>query len=313
MTRKKVVVIGGGHGQSAILRGIKKIEEIDLTAIVTVADDGGSTGKLRRDFQIPAMGDIRGVMIALAESETLLSTLMDYRFDETSETMGGHNLGNIILTALTQSTGSFMDAISMISKVLKVKGNIVPSTTQVITLYAIMEDGTIVRGESNIPKVRNHIQKVYYKEKVKATDAAIRAIYDADYIVYGAGSLYTSILPNIIIDDIKQAIQQSKAKKIYFCNPMTQSGETEFYTVEDHVKAIESHVQDKIDKVFVASDMIPNEVLKAYLAEHSTKVPLSEKEHEYEVELCSLLSFENRLVRHDAKKVKEVFLKELGE
>ncbi|MBQ9840180.1 MAG: uridine diphosphate-N-acetylglucosamine-binding protein YvcK [Erysipelotrichaceae bacterium] len=310
---KKVVVIGGGHGQAAVLRGLKDIDSISLTTIVTVADDGGSTGKLRRDFQIPAMGDIRGVMIALAESETLLSTLMDYRFDESSETMGGHNLGNIILTALTQSTGSFMDAISMISKVLKVKGHIVPSTTQVITLYAIMEDGTIVRGESNIPKVRNHIQKVYYKEKVKATDAAIRAISDADYIVYGAGSLYTSILPNIIIDDIKLAIQQSKAKKIYFCNPMTQSGETEFYTVEDHVKAIESHVQDKIDKVFVASDMIPNEVLKAYLLEHSTKVPLSEKEHEYDVELCSLLSFENRLVRHDAKKVKEVFLKELGE
>lgn len=310
---KKVVVIGGGHGQAAVLRGLKDIDSISLTTIVTVADDGGSTGKLRRDFQIPAMGDIRGVMIALAESETLLSTLMDYRFDESSETMGGHNLGNIILTALTQSTGSFMDAISMISKVLKVKGHIVPSTTQVITLYAIMEDGTIVRGESNIPKVRNHIQKVYYKEKVKATDAAIRAIYDADYIVYGAGSLYTSILPNIIIDDIKQAIQQSKAKKIYFCNPMTQSGETEFYTVEDHVKAIENHVQDKIDKVFVANDMIPNEVLKAYLLEHSTKVPLSDIEHEYEVELCSLLSFENRLVRHDSKKVKEVFLKELGE
>ena len=242
---KNVVVIGGGHGQAAVLRGIKDIDSIHLTTIVTVADDGGSTGKLRRDFQIPAMGDIRGVMIALAESESLLSTLMNYRFDETSETMGGHNLGNIILTALTQSTGSFMDAISMISKVLKVKGNIVPSTTQVITLYAIMEDGTIVRGESNIPKVRNHIQKVYYNEPVKATEGAIQAIYDADYIVYGAGSLYTSILPNIIIDDIKQAIQQSKAKKIYFCNPMTQSGETEFYTVEDHVKAIEDHVQDK--------------------------------------------------------------------
>lgn len=310
---KNVVVIGGGHGQAAVLRGIKDIDSIHLTTIVTVADDGGSTGKLRRDFQIPAMGDIRGVMIALAESESLLSTLMNYRFDETSETMGGHNLGNIILTALTQSTGSFMDAISMISKVLKVKGNIVPSTTQVITLYAIMEDGTIVRGESNIPKVRNHIQKVYYNEPVKATEGAIQAIYDADYIVYGAGSLYTSILPNIIIDDIKKAIQQSKAKKIYFCNPMTQSGETEFYTVEDHVKAIEDHVQDKIDKVFVANDMIPNDVLKAYLAEHSTKVPLSKTEHDYEIELCSLLSFENRLVRHDANKVKEVFLKELGE
>ena len=310
---KKVVVIGGGHGQAAVLRGLKDIDSIELTTIVTVADDGGSTGKLRRDFQIPAMGDIRGVMLALAESETLLSTLMNYRFDENSETMGGHNLGNIILTALTQSTGSFMDAITMISKVLNVKGNIVPSSTQVITLYAVMEDGTIVRGESNIPKLRNHIQKVFYREPVKATDAAIDAICNADYIVYGAGSLYTSILPNIIIDGIRSAIQQSKAKKIYFCNPMTQSGETEFYTVEDHVKAIESHVQDKIDKVFVASDIIPNDVLKAYLNENSTRVPLSIVEHEYEVELCSLLSFDNRLVRHDAQKVKEAFLKELGE
>ena len=310
---KKVVVIGGGHGQAAVLRGLKDIKDIELTTIVTVADDGGSTGKLRRDFQIPAMGDIRGVMIALAESETLLSTLMDYRFDEESETMGGHNLGNIILTALTKSTGSFMDAITMISKVLNVKGNIVPSTTQVITLFAVMEDGTIVRGESNIPKVRNHIQKVYYTEEVKATEDAIHAISEADYLVYGAGSLYTSILPNVIIEDIKLAIQKSKAKKIYFCNPMTQSGETEFYTVEDHVQAIEDHVQDKIDKVYVANDIIPNEVLKAYLVEHSTKVPLAKEDHEYEVELCSLLSFENKLVRHDAQKVKEVFLKELGE
>ena len=310
---KKVVVIGGGHGQAAVLRGLKDIENIELTTIVTVADDGGSTGKLRRDFQIPAMGDIRGVMLALAEEETLLNTLMNYRFDEHSETMGGHNLGNIILTALTQSTGSFMEAITMISKVLKVKGNIIPSTTQVITLYAVMEDGTIVRGESNIPKVRNHIQKVYYKEPVKATADAIDAIRNADYIVYGAGSLYTSILPNIIIEDIRLAIQQSKAKKLYFCNPMTQSGETEFYTVEDHVKAIEDHVQDKVDKVFVANDIIPNDVLKAYLKEHSTRVPLEKVEHEYEVELCSLLSFDNRLVRHSAQKVKATFQKELEE
>ena len=310
---KKVVVIGGGHGQAAVLRGLKDIENIELTTIVTVADDGGSTGKLRRDFQIPAMGDIRGVMLALAEEETLLNTLMNYRFDEQSETMGGHNLGNIILTALTQSTGSFMEAITMISKVLKVKGNIVPSTTQVITLYAVMEDGTIVRGESNIPKVRNHIQKVYYNKPVKATSAAIDAIRSADYIVYGAGSLYTSILPNIIIEDIRLAIQQSKAKKVYFCNPMTQSGETEFYTVEDHVRAIEDHVQDKVDKVFVASDIIPNDVLKAYLKEHSTRVPLATNEHEYEVELCSLLSFDNRLVRHNAQKVKAAFQKELEE
>lgn len=310
---KRVVVIGGGHGQAAVLRGLKDIEQIELTTIVTVADDGGSTGRLRQDFHMPAMGDIRGVMIALAESESLLSDLMNYRFDDTSETMGGHNLGNIILTALTQTTGSFMDAIARVSQVLKVKGNIVPSTTQVITLYAIMEDGTIVRGESNIPKVRNHIQKVYYEEKVKASAAAVEAIQKADYIIYGAGSLYTSILPNLIIDEIKEAIQKSSAKKIYFCNPMTQSGETEFYTVEDHVQAIEEHLQDRIDEVYVANDEIPINILDLYLKENSTHVPLRDAQHHYRVVECSLLNMDSGMIRHDAKKIKEIFLKELGE
>lgn len=310
---KRVVVIGGGHGQAAVLRGLKDIDGIELTTIVTVADDGGSTGRLRQDFHMPAMGDVRGVMLALAESETTLGQLMNYRFDDTSETMKGHNLGNLILTALTQTTGNFMEAIATVSSVLKVKGNIIPSTTQVITLYAVMEDGTIVRGESNIPKVRNHIQKVYYAEPVKACGAAVEAIQQADYIIYGAGSLYTSILPNLIIDEIREAIQQSNAKKIYFCNPMTQSGETEFYTVEDHVQAIEDHLQDKIDVVYVANDEIPRYILDLYLKENSTHVPLRDREHRYQVIECPLLNMDTGVIRHDANKLKEVFLKELGE
>jgi len=309
---KKVVVIGGGHGQAAMLRGLKEIDTIQLTTIVTVADDGGSTGRLRKDYNIPAMGDIRGVMIALAKSETLLSTLMDYRFDEDKEELSGHNLGNIILTALTNSTGSFMEAIKQVSDVLNVRGKIIPSTTQVITLYAIMEDGTIVRGESNIPRVRNQIQKVYYDEKVHATAEAIEALAEADYIIYGVGSLYTSILPNVIIDEIKLAIQNSNARKIYFCNSMTQSGETEFYTMEDHVNAIEKHVGNKIDVVYVANDEIPAEILVRYEKEDSFPVEQTNSEHDYEVIPTSLLRFNNNLIRHDAKKIKEVFMKELN-
>ena len=163
--KKRVVVLGGGTGQAVMLRGLKQIEDIELTAIVTVADDGGSTGRLRRSFHIPAMGDLRNVMIAMAESESLLGNLMNYRFDDTiegSNELSGHNLGNLILTALTQTSGSFMEAITQISNVLNVKGDILPSTSQIITLYAEMEDGTIVRGESNIPKVRNRIKRVFY-------------------------------------------------------------------------------------------------------------------------------------------------------
>ena len=174
----KVVVIGGGHGQSVILRGIKFIQDIQISAIVTVADDGGSTGRLRRQFHIPAMGDIRAVLIALAESETLLKNLMEYRFegdpdpDQEDQGVMGHNLGNLILTALTQSCGSFLESIGILSKILNVRGDIIPATTQVITLFARMADGTIVRGESNIPNMNNRIDTVFYQETVKASEKA---------------------------------------------------------------------------------------------------------------------------------------------
>ncbi|MCF0111934.1 MAG: uridine diphosphate-N-acetylglucosamine-binding protein YvcK [Erysipelotrichaceae bacterium] len=310
---KKVVVIGGGHGQAVMLRGLKEIDSIELTTIVTVADDGGSTGRLRRDFHIPAMGDIRNVMIALAESESLLTKIMDYRFGSESEDLDGHNLGNIILTALTDSCGSFMEAIQQVSKVLAVKGDIIPSTLQVITLHAIMEDGTIVRGESNIPKVRNQIQKVFYQQYVQATEESIRAINEADYIILGIGSLYTSILPNLIIPRIREAIRQSKAKMIYFCNAMTQSGETEQYCMEDHVDAIMRHLGDAIDVVYYADDVIPQACLDNYAREHSTHVEIRDEKHDYEVVRMSLLEFDKNLVKHDAGKIREAFLKELGE
>ncbi len=311
MTNKKVVVLGGGHGQSAILRGIKHIPDIDITAVVTVADDGGSTGRLRQFFNIPAMGDIRGVLIALAESETLLGTLMDYRFetsvdiDNPEQDVLGHNLGNLILVALTESCGNFVEGIEILSKVLNVKGNIVPSTSQVITLFAIMEDGTIVKGETNIPKIENRIRKVFYQEKVRASEKAVQAILDADLIIYGIGSVYTSILPNVIIPEIKDALKESKAKKIYMCNAMTQPGETTNYAMEDHVDALLDHGAT-IDEVVIASDKIPSKILKRYEEEGSVPVLKVRDVHSYEIMEAELLDFTKNLVRHDSMKIKQL-------
>lgn len=311
MVNKKVVVLGGGHGQSAILRGIKHIPDIDITAVVTVADDGGSTGRLRQFFNIPAMGDIRGVLIALAESETLLGTLMDYRFetsvdiDNPEQDVLGHNLGNLILVALTESCGNFVEGIEILSKVLNVKGNIVPSTSQVITLFAIMEDGTIVKGETNIPKIENRIRKVFYQEKVRASEKAVQAILDADLIIYGIGSVYTSILPNVIIPEIKDALKESKAKKIYMCNAMTQPGETTSYAMEDHVDALLDHGAT-IDEVVIAKDKIPGKILKLYEEEGSVPVLSVRDTHPYKIREVELLDFTKNLVRHDSMKIKQL-------
>lgn len=307
MAKKKVVVIGGGRGQSNLLRGLKTIEDIHLTSLVTVADDGGSTGRLRELFDIPAMGDIRNVMIALAESETLLSRLMAYRFKELEDSeLSGHNLGNLILAAMTESSGNFMESIGAISKVLNVKGDIVPSSCQVITLYARMIDGTIVKGEKNIPTKRNRVKEVFYLDEVNASAQAIVAIEEADVIIYGIGSLYTSICPNLIIKDIQEALKRTHAKKIYVCNAMSQTGETDGYTVEDHVDALIKHSKSTVDAVVMANDRIPKAVLKLYEAEETHQITLGRKVHDYPVITGKLLDFKEGLITHDSMKVAQL-------
>lgn len=315
MKNKKVVVIGGGHGQSTICRGIKNIEDLDISAIVTVADDGGSTGRLRKKFHIPAMGDIRNVMIALSANDDLMTELMDYRFDDpdgTGEDIAGHNLGNLILTALTNSCGSFLEAVQKVQNILNVKGKIIPATTQVITLFAEMEDGVIVRGEANIPDVSNHIKRVFYETDVKAEKEAVEAIEEADLIIYGIGSVYTSILPNVIIPQMREALQKAKAKKVYFCNVMSQPGETDGYSVEDHVNALKDHGAP-VDAVIIPDDPIPSSSIEAYLEEGSTVVTLKQKEHDYQVIKTSLLYFDGHLIRHDPKKIEAAVRTLLGE
>ena len=308
MDKKNIVVIGGGTGQSVILRGLKNLDDVHLTTIVTVADDGGSTGRLRKSFQIPAMGDIRNVMIALSESEPLLTMMMNYRFEgDAGNEIAGHNLGNLILTALMQTSGSFMQAISDISKVLKIKGDIIPATTQMVTLCARMSNGTIVRGESSIPKYDDRVVEVFYREPVKATVTALDAILNADIIIFGIGSLYTSILPNIIIEDIRQALLETKATKIYLCNAMTQHGETDDYQLEDHVQAIEDHLKGKIDLVIKANDQLPASILQRYVLEKAYPVTISKQQHDYLIESYQLLNFENDLIRHDSNCIREIF------
>lgn len=311
---KNIVVIGGGTGVAAILRGIKNIEGFHISAIITVADDGGSTGRLKARYNIPAVGDIRSVLVALAESESLLSNLMDYRFygdSSLSNDIGGHNLGNLILAALTQSTGNIMEAIAQVGSVLRIKGEIIPSTTEVVELLAEMQDGTIVKGESNIPTVKNKIKKVFYDKEVIATKEAILAIQNADYIILGIGSLYTSVMPNLIVKGISEAINSNKkASLIYLCNIMTQSGETDGYDVDDHIDAIESHLNGKIDQIIYPNNIIPKSILENYKRENAEFVKLDlDKDRDYRVFIEDLICFTNGQARHCSQKIEEVFRK----
>lgn len=307
----KVTVIGGGTGQSIILKGIKSIDNISLSAIVTVSDDGGSTGKLRYEFNIPGMGDIRSVMVALAPETSLLPQILDYRFDTLdSKSLGGHSLGNLILTALTQMSGSFLEAVGSVSEILKVEGAIIPSSLQSLKLMARMQDGTIVAGESNIPLFSNNIKEVFYQGEVVATQEAVNAILESDAIVLGVGSLYTSILPNVIIPEIKQALKDTKAKKIYYCNVMSQPGETDHYSVEDHVQALLDHMESDIDYVVVDNNKFSEKVIDKYSKKESHLVLLDKKiDHPYEIVEHDVVTVEDDLIRHDSEKIKNSFKK----
>ncbi|MET0785116.1 MAG: gluconeogenesis factor YvcK family protein, partial [Paenisporosarcina sp.] len=207
--RKRIVIIGGGTGLSTLLRGLKKFP-VDLTAIVTVADDGGSSGRLRDDYDIPPPGDIRQVMAALSDVEPLVEEMFQYRFSSSND-LGGHSLGNLMLTALTDITGDFSHAIREMSRVLNVNGTVLPAANQRITLHAELEDGTIVTGESKIPTYNQRIHRVFLSPNdVKPLPDTIRAIKRADLLVFGPGSLYTSILPNLMVEGIRDAIFASK-------------------------------------------------------------------------------------------------------
>jgi uncharacterized cofD-like protein len=238
----KVVVIGGGTGLSNLLKGIKSFTN-NITAIVTVGDDGGSSGRLRQEMGVLPPGDLRNCITALADEEKLVTELFQYRF-ESGQGLEGHSFGNLFLTAICSIThGNMLEAVRVASRVLNSCGVVLPSTLTGLNLVADMEDGRIVKGESQITKVGGQIRRIYAEPVARATPEALEAIANADLIIMGPGSLYTSIIPNLLVDGIAQAICQSNARKLYVCNVVTQVGETINYTVADHVEALLSHAE----------------------------------------------------------------------
>ena len=303
----KVVVIGGGTGLSVMLRGLKKFE-LDLTAIVTVADDGGSSGILRTELNMLPPGDIRNVLISLADTEPLLEQVLQHRFRQ-GEGLAGHNLGNLLIAAMQEITGDFVLAIKELSRVLAVKGRVLPASLQTVSLAAEFEDGTLITGESNIPKVGKKIKRVFLEPaEIKALDEAVESILQADTIIIGPGSLYTSIIPNLLVSGIKDAVLASKGKKVYISNVMTQPGETDHFTVIDHVQAIEEHIgQSFIDIVIVNQEEVEQEIIKQYRNKGAIPVKADiEKLNQlgYQVIADRFLTYKTYL-RHDPDKLSE--------
>ncbi len=258
-TAPKIVVLGGGTGLSTLLRGLKEHTD-QLTAIVTVADDGGSSGRLRQSLGVHPPGDFRQCIAALANTEPLMQRLFEYRFGDGSE-LGGHAFGNLFIVAMTGITGSFESALRASSRVLAVRGRIVPSTLEHVTLFAELEDDRVMTGESKVPKGEAPIRRVFLEPRdARAYPEAVSALLEADLVVLGPGSLYTSVLPNLLVPDIAAALDATRAPVVYVANVATQPGETTGYSLSDHVAAIRRHLRRKVvDIVLANNNLIPLE------------------------------------------------------
>lgn len=260
----KIVAIGGGTGLSMLLKGIKHITN-NITAVVTVGDDGGSSGRLREDMGVLPPGDIRNCIAALADDEDLITKLFQYRF-KSGEGLEGHSFGNLFLTALCSITGDMVRAVKESSNVLSIRGRVLPATLDDMKLVAEMEDGRIIHGESNIPEAHGRVKRLYTDPvQCKALEDVITAIKEADLIIMGPGSLYTSVIPNLLVEEIAREVSASHAKKIYVCNIMTQPGETDNYKVSDHINALMQHANSRkiLDAVLV-NDFIPSNLASKY-------------------------------------------------
>ena len=304
-----VVTIGGGTGLGYLLRGLKQ-ENINLTAIVTVADDGGSTGRIRDAFDIPAPGDIRNCLVSLAKDESTMSQLFHYRFDKDGSELTGHSFGNLFITAMTQVTGSFEQAVLESARVLNIRGRVLPSTLENVTLCADLADGTTVRGESAIAHGRPAITRVFFeKDGPRAYDPALAAILNADLIVLGPGSLYTSVLPNLLVDGIKEAINWSHGDTVYVCNVATQEGETDHFGYDDHVSEVVKYLgKDELDYVIVNSNPAAGTAIRPDW--HVEAVIYDGAEHTsdgVEVVARDVVNDQNPL-RHDPAKLSAVLL-----
>lgn len=274
----KIVVVGGGTGLSTLLRGLKQYSA-NITAIVTVADDGGSSGRLRREIGVLPPGDIRNCLASLADEEKLITELFQYRF-QAGDGLVGHSFGNLFLTALTDITGDLEQAIDASSKVLAVRGKVLPATLADVTLWAQLEDGRMIEGESQITEAGGKIVRLGCRpDNPPAPPAVLKAIDEADYIIIGPGSLYTSIIPNLLVPDIQAAIAEAQAPRIYICNIMTQPGETDGYTVSDHLRAIDAVSEYRLFDGVLAQRTPPSpQSLEKYAQEHCHPVYLDREE-----------------------------------
>lgn len=304
-----VVVLGGGTGMPVLLRGFKHYP-VDLTTIVTVADDGGSTGRLKEEIEMPAPGDIRNTIAALSNVDEELEELFQYRFEANKE-LAGHALGNIVLVAMSAMTGDFYEGIKKVSELFRVTGKIYPVVNEPVVLHAEMTDGKIVSGESKIQLEHKKINRVYLTpDNVKPMKEVINAILKADLIVISPGSLYTSILPNLIIRDMVDALRRTSAKVLYVCNVMTQDGETNDYTVLNHVQAISKHVGFQIlDSIIVHNEPIHEEVIERYKVEKAVPVTYDKKQLTdlgMEVIEENIIEYWEGTIRHNTEKLAEL-------
>ena len=300
---KNVVVLGGGTGQSVLLSGLKKFP-VNITAVVSVADDGRNTGKLREQFNIPAMGDVRRVLIALSETEDFVAELFSYRFKGDCD-LGGNNIGNLLLTAMSDICGNLSSGVKEISKILNLKGEVLPLTDDNVVLMGEMNDGSIIEGEHNITLSPKKIKRVFYKESPIVNVEVIDKIKDSDAIILSMGSVYTSIIPNLLCKEVIDAIDSSNAKIIYVCNVMTQPGETDDFKVSDHIKLLNSYLgKRKIDTVITNSEEISVETQRIYeTTEQKDLVIIDDENIDIEIVSKPLIRVENNVIRHDNLKL----------
>lgn len=300
---KKVTIFGGGTGMSTLLKGLKEFP-LDITSVVSVCDDGKSTGKLRKEFNIPAMGDIRRVMISLSETEPLMEKLLNYRFSSNSE-LNEHTVGNLLLTAGTQITGNLSDGIKSISKVLNLKGKVIPFSEDNIVLSAIMEDDSIVNGEHYITESPLKIKKVYYEKEPEICDEVFDSIDKSDLIILSMGSLYTSIIPNLLSKKIIEKLDKTSAKIMYVCNMVTQPGETDDFKVSDHLKVLNSYLgTHKIDIVVANTGSIDKEVAEKYSTLEQKDPVLFDKENiDCDTILNNYVTINDGVIRHNVEKL----------
>ncbi len=305
--QKKVVILGGGTGMSFLLSGLKDFP-VDITAVITVSDNGRSTGKLRREFNMPAVGDIRKVITNLSSIDPTIKEMLEYRFSTTSD-LNGHAVGNLILTSLFNITGSLKDSIAALSKLLDVKDRVLPiSEDASLTLMGETVEGDIIEGEAEITESHRKYKRIYYKDEPKVLPEVLDAIGEADLIIFSMGSLFTSILPNIICKEIKHALNESDAPIMYLCNAMTQPGETDKFSVSDHVKLLNNYLDKRVVDVVVASNTIVDpDIVKIYETEEQKDQVIIDRDEldKMNIQLieADMLTVIDGVIRHNSLKL----------